>query len=661
MIFIKNNIIMIPKIIHQTAPKDKSRWHPIWETCQNSWKENFPEPEYSYKFWNDEDLLNLIKNDFPEYLQLYNDFGKDVILKVDFARYAILYKFGGIYADMDFMCKKNFYDQLSDNLVIVESSAVNEIVQNSLMASQSHDERWLNVLENCKNYYYKFKNDNPNTKITGKYVIDITGPRLLSRALDIETIQMLPKQFYNPYSNQFNSNNIYTKHFGTGKWGPCSGIKLFTNLRDIDNDLKKFYSSLDLNYSLSNIPEGIVLLNCGSSSFYKKNIQLSIKLSNPTFTLCNNPYKDTFKITYNASKNCVTLERTDIKSGWGYNHNIYIKSSTVLESDNANNNDNHNTTEKKSFNIDALKVYNIDKKTRIGKDVDGGYCILLQNSYDVLLSGGISHDTSFEEQFLKIYNNINCEAFEGSINSLPENSNKKINFTKKFIGFDNNDNYTNCHDIISNYNDIFLKMDIEEGEYDFFQSLTEKQIQKFKQIVLEVHYPTTIKRWELLNRLAKTHYLIHVHGNNFQKKVSIKDLENNFIKIKILPCKTNLKKIRLSVPLSNSQYFSLIDNKSIGNYEFTIDSSDKYTLIVKRTDKNSGWTESFWITISNDNIIKTNCNIDIPKIFECTYVRKTDFNFTPDLNRNPLPSELDMPNDAARPDVDLNYYPFVNN
>ena len=53
---------------------------------------------------------------------------------------------------MDFMCKKNFYNQLNNNLIIVESSAYNEIVQNSLMASPPGDKRWLHVLENCKNY-----------------------------------------------------------------------------------------------------------------------------------------------------------------------------------------------------------------------------------------------------------------------------------------------------------------------------------------------------------------------------------------------------------------------------------------------------------------------------------------------------------------------------
>lgn len=90
--------------------------------------------------------------------------------------------------------------------------------------------------------------------------------------------------------------------------------------------------------------------------------------------MCGNPYKDIFKITYNTSENCVTLERKDIKSGWDYKHHAYIKSTTLSKNDNTIENNNF-------FDIDALKVYNISKKTRIGKHGDGGYCILLQNSY----------------------------------------------------------------------------------------------------------------------------------------------------------------------------------------------------------------------------------------------------------------------------------------
>lgn len=314
---------MIPKIIHQTAPSDKSKWHPIWETCQKSWQDNFSSPEYDYKFWNDDDLLNLIQTEFPDYLQLYTDFGKNTILKVDFARYAILYKYGGIYADMDFMCKKNFYTMLHDNLIIVESSALNEVVQNSLMASPSQDSRWLAVLEDCKKYYYQFINENPTIKITGKYVIDITGPRLLSRALDMKTIQMLPKKLFNPYCNQFNSEDIYTKHFGTGKWGPSAGIKQFTNLRETDHDLNKFYNSLDLNYNLNNIPEGYLVLECGKHNTNQKEIVLSVPINDNTkVMIMNHPYQDKF-IT-NIKDNKLIMKRIN-GWGWGYNHHLYLK------------------------------------------------------------------------------------------------------------------------------------------------------------------------------------------------------------------------------------------------------------------------------------------------------------------------------------------------
>jgi len=318
---------MVSRIIHQTAPSDKKRWHPIWNECQKSWKKNFPHPEYSYMFWDDDDLYKLIKEDFPDYLQVYNDFGREIILKVDFARYAILYKYGGIYADMDFMCKKNFFSQLKNNVIIVESSSRTEIVQNSLMASPPGDVRWLNVLNNCKNYYYKFKKENPNTKITGKYVIDISGPRLLSRALDMKKIQILPKNLFNPYSNSFNSNEIYTKHFGTGKWGPSAGIRQFKNLKNNDYDLHKIYNSLNLNYSLDNIPEGYLILECGKHNTNKKEIPLSIPIHDDTnITIIEHPYNDKF-IT-NIKDNKLIMKRID-GWGWGHNHHVYLKGNKV--------------------------------------------------------------------------------------------------------------------------------------------------------------------------------------------------------------------------------------------------------------------------------------------------------------------------------------------
>ena len=74
---------MIPKIIHQTGPEEKY-WHPIWKECSQSWKNNFP--DFEYKFWTDNDLRNLIEEQYPNFLNLYDNFPYH-IMRVDFARF----------------------------------------------------------------------------------------------------------------------------------------------------------------------------------------------------------------------------------------------------------------------------------------------------------------------------------------------------------------------------------------------------------------------------------------------------------------------------------------------------------------------------------------------------------------------------------------------
>ena len=72
------------------------------------------------------------------------------------------------------------------------------------------------------------------------------------------------------------------------------------------------------------------------------------------------------------------------------------------------------------------------------------------------------------------------------------------------------------------YTNIFLKIDIEGGEYPWLLQIDESQLNKFKQIVIEFHgitddgwncnYNDKIK---CLEKLSKTHYIIHAHGNNY--------------------------------------------------------------------------------------------------------------------------------------------------
>ena len=313
----------VSKIIHQTAPRDTTKWHPIWKMCQDSWKKNYPDNEYIYMFWDDDDIEEIIKIDFPMYYKLFLDFGNDVILKIDFVRYAILYKYGGIYADMDYFCCKNFYNILENKICIVGSGAYNEIIQNSLMASPPNNPMWLIVLENCKNYFYEFKSQYPYTQISGQIVIDISGPRLLSRALDLSKIHILPITLFNPPHSMFKSSSIYSKHYGTGKWGPSSGIREFKELLEYDLELASLYSYKNIHPDL---PDGYTAINLGRSNIVKKTIYVDIPFdSSNEILLAKNKYSDTFFIEQDVENKIITFTRIDLNSGWDHNHYIYIK------------------------------------------------------------------------------------------------------------------------------------------------------------------------------------------------------------------------------------------------------------------------------------------------------------------------------------------------
>jgi len=177
--------------------------------------------------------------------------------------------------------------------------------------------------------------------------------------------------------------------------------------------------------------------------------------------------------------------------------------------------------------IDSLKVYNFDKKVRCGSNSDGGYVFAeLDGGYDCYISAGISNEESFSRDFINKYNmnEHNCFGFDGTIEKYPYNYTNKISFIKKNINSFNDDHNSNLSFLINSYNNIFLKIDIEGGEYPWLLSLEESHLSKFKQIVIEfhgvtkegIHWGTDYNdKIKCLEKLSTTHYLIHAHGNNY--------------------------------------------------------------------------------------------------------------------------------------------------
>jgi hypothetical protein len=177
--------------------------------------------------------------------------------------------------------------------------------------------------------------------------------------------------------------------------------------------------------------------------------------------------------------------------------------------------------------LNLLQVYQFDKKYRCGVNGDGGYVIgELDGQYDCYISAGISDEDSFSRDFIAKYGftKKNSYAFDGTISDYPYHYTREITFVKKNIGAINDDFHTNLSDIMDNYQNIFLKIDIEGGEYPWIMSLDERQLNKFRQIAIEFHGITNdCNSWgcnretklKCIEKLTNTHYIIHAHGNNY--------------------------------------------------------------------------------------------------------------------------------------------------
>jgi hypothetical protein len=147
-------------------------------------------------------------------------------------------------------------------------------------------------------------------------------------------------------------------------------------------------------------------------------------------------------------------------------------------------------------------------KIRLGKDYDGGYVIhdIPEIKYDILISGGIDNDISFEEKFCEKYK-TECIAFDGTIDNISNINN--ITHIKKNIDTDNN-----LSDLLKRYKNIFIKMDIEGSEFEWIKNLEEKNFSNIVQMVIEFHYPSE-KENEIFEKINKYFVLVHFHANNY--------------------------------------------------------------------------------------------------------------------------------------------------
>ena len=168
---------MIPKLIHQTWKSDSlpeklaplaqtwSRFNPSWERI----------------LWTDQMLLRFVFENYRQYFEIYTTY-PNAVCRADAARYMLLHKFGGIYADIDVECLADL-SALSDEsrVVMCHEPPIHWhlhapyrqhpfVLFNGVLASPPGHPFWQHVLEHL-----------PKTRYATD-ILDITGPCMLTGA-----------------------------------------------------------------------------------------------------------------------------------------------------------------------------------------------------------------------------------------------------------------------------------------------------------------------------------------------------------------------------------------------------------------------------------------------------------------------------------------------
>jgi mannosyltransferase OCH1-like enzyme len=145
---------MIPRIIHQSYRRFR---HPYPRRWQRSWKRTHP--RWEYRFHTDLDNEIMVRDYFPQFFGHFCAFPQG-IMRADFCRFIYLFLWGGVYADLDYVCLKPF-DGLIDKItgLAIPCLPQNMIYQyhNALLISEAGHPFWLKCAEQAARYFESSK------------------------------------------------------------------------------------------------------------------------------------------------------------------------------------------------------------------------------------------------------------------------------------------------------------------------------------------------------------------------------------------------------------------------------------------------------------------------------------------------------------------------
>jgi inositol phosphorylceramide mannosyltransferase catalytic subunit len=221
------------RIIHQiwfgTIPTKKKarKIYNDLKSYRDSWK--IKNPTWCHVEWSKKMCLDLINNIYPEHSEMFLRY-KYEIQRCDAVRYLILYRYGGWYADMDYLCNRSVDEalqQFTHCIYFVQSRnnffPSSDHISNSLMYSRKLHPFWKKLMiELEKNH------ETPYFYPRHLAVMFSTGPGILNRVYSkykySYRLRSLPSDLFHPIGIGENSlslsekEKIFTIHLGKGSW-----------------------------------------------------------------------------------------------------------------------------------------------------------------------------------------------------------------------------------------------------------------------------------------------------------------------------------------------------------------------------------------------------------------------------------------------------------
>jgi hypothetical protein len=179
----------IPKIIWQTYKDDLDGASDQLKKCVNSWVVN--NKGYEHRYYNDYDAGQLILKDYgPDWYDLFNTVPLGVI-RADIFRYLVIYKYGGIYSDIDTVCKipidnwitgpdkyKKDYSAIFAAEIVGKDILIGDRICQWTFAATPNHPIFKNIVDNVYNALKTIKWDEVTDMVEAIHYV--TGPNIFS-------------------------------------------------------------------------------------------------------------------------------------------------------------------------------------------------------------------------------------------------------------------------------------------------------------------------------------------------------------------------------------------------------------------------------------------------------------------------------------------------